>query len=340
MKTTNREQRQQLKIQKELERALKDAFYYGEQQKAKLEVDVHNAIIDSLLSVHHQVSDPIDWLDLALALPPHEPAVYSINSLRKILSDFTMLASGEHLQLELQKMKDADDNEYRTRFAEYQKNADEWLTLKNLALRILQGDTVAYGEALRLFQPFRELSDLGSEIKFIANDSKKVSCSLLINGLEIIPNQVKTLTTTGKLSVKSMPKSIFHDIYQDFACGCCLRIGREIMALLPVDYVLTQIEVTTKDPASGNPTIITILSVLLDRMTMSSLNYSQLDPSDSMQNFAARGDVKISKKTGTFSPIAPLNFDDFDLASNEGQCLNSLKQKASNILARYKASKK
>jgi hypothetical protein len=340
MKTTNPEQRQQVKIQKKLERDLKDSAKYGEQQRAKLEVDVHNSIINSLLSVHHQVSDPIDWLDLALALPPHEPAVYSINSLRKILSDFTTLASGEHLQLELQKMKDADDNEYRTRFTEFQKNANEWFTLKNLASRMLQGDTAAYGEALRLFQPFRELSDLGSEVKFLANDSKKVSCSLLINGLDIIPNEVKTLTTTGKISVKPMRKSIFHDIYQDFACGCCLRIGREIMALLPVEYVLTQIEVTTKDTSSGNPTIIPILSVLLDRKTMSSLNYSQLDPSDSMQNFVARGDVKISKKTGTFSPITPLNFDDFDLSPNEGQCLNSLKQKVSNILARFKASKK
>lgn len=39
----------------------------------------------------------------------------------------------------------------------------------------------------------------------------------------------------AKLSVKAMPKGRFHEVYQDYACGCCLRIGREVLALLPVD---------------------------------------------------------------------------------------------------------
>ena len=35
-----------------------------------------------------------------------------------------------------------------------------------------------------------------------------------------------------------MPKGRFHEIYQDYLCGCLLRVAREVFALFPVDTVL------------------------------------------------------------------------------------------------------
>jgi len=340
MKTTNRQQRDQLKRQKELERALRDAAKYEDQQRAKLEVDAHNALLESLLSVHQQSADPIDWKAMAFALPPHAPTFYSKNYLRKMLSRFLIRDTRGRADDEIQEMWQQDEQDYKARCSEHQKNIEKWAELKNLAFRILSGDLTAFGEALRVFQPFSELSELGSEIRFKAYDFKKVSCTLKINGLEIIPNETKALTAAGKLSVKVMPKSKFYDIYQDFACGCCLRIGREIFSLLPVEYVLANIEVSEVDTTSGRYANITILSVLLDRPTLERLNFTQLDPSDSMQNFIARGDVKISKKTGAFAPIVPLAYEELNLEPPRGEDLYSQIRRIENTLNRYKTKSK
>ena len=319
---------------------MRDSAKYADAQRAKLEVDAHNAKLESLLSVHHQSAQPVDWKDLAFALPPHDPPFYSTHYLRKKLSCFSLLESGDHIEALLQEMRKRDDSDYLDRCNANQRDYEQWRVVKNLALRILAADVNAYGEAIQVFQPFSELSELGSEIRFNAYDAKKVTCTLKINGLEIIPNEVKSLTSAGKLSVKAITKSKFHDIYQDFACGCSLRVGREIFSLLPVDYVLANIEIAQMDSASGHLADFPILSVLLDRPTIHILNFSESDPSDSMQNFVSKGDVRISKKTGSFTPIVPLSFEDLDLNPTYGEDFNFLITKIRKTLNRIQTSSK
>jgi hypothetical protein len=320
LRFSDREPRQQVKRLAELERNLSEVSSWNEWKRAELEVQVYEAQLEAILSVHHQDGLSIDWRALAFALPPHAPSFYSTNHLRETLQNFAALKEGEGRQEKLQEMWKTDEADYYDRHARYQERFAEWQRLREVALRILGGDTTAYGEAVQILQPFSELAEMGSEIKIKAHDSKKVLCTLRINGQEIIPKEVKSLTASDKLSVKAMPKGRFHEIYQDYACGCCLRVGRELLAMLPVDHVLTTIQVSAPDSSTGNIADIPILSALLDRSTMESLNFSALDPSDSMQNFMTRGDVKISKKTGTFITAVPLSYEElsFPVASSEG----------------------
>jgi hypothetical protein len=320
LRFSDREVRQQVKRLAELERSLNENASWDDWTRAELEVEFFEAQLEAILSVHHQDGLSIDWRALAFALPPHAPSFYSTNHLRETLQNFVALKEGEDRQEKLQEMWRTDEADYHGRHARYQESFAEWQRLREVALRILGGDITAYGEAVQILQPFSELAEMGSEIKIKAHDSKKVLCTLRINGQEIIPKEVKSLTASDKLSVRAMPKGRFHEIYQDYACGCCLRVGRELLALLPVDHVLTTIQVAAPDSSTGNIADIPILSALLDRPTMESLNFSALDPSDSMQNFMTRGDVKISKKTGTFIPVEPLSYEElsFPVASSEG----------------------
>lgn len=329
------ELRAQLKRQKELAKILKEVSKIEERQRAKLETEAYETEIAVLLSVHHQSSPSVDWRGLAFALPPHAPVFYARNYLAETLGNFASLKEGEGIQEALAEKWKVDEGDYHSRHGKYQEDHAEWQRLRGLALRILEADTDAYGEALQVFQPFSELAELGSELTFNAHDRNKVRCSLQINGQGIIPAEVKSLTAAGKLSVKAMPKGRFHEIYQDYACGCCLRIGREILALLPVDYVLTTIQVAATDPATGNPTDLPILSALLDRSTMERLNFAELDPSDSMANFITRGDVKVSKKTGAFTGITPLTFDDLSFGPDQKEGIASLRQRVGDIRTRF-----
>ena len=334
------ELREQLKRQKELAKFLKQSYEIEERQRARLEAEACETDIAVLLSVHHQSSQSVDWRALAFALPPHAPVFYVKNYLAETLGNFANLKKGEGIPDALTEKWKVDEADYHSRHLKYQEDHAEWLKLRDLANRILAADTEAYAEALQIFQPFSELAELGSELTFKAHDRNKVMCSLRINGQEIIPNEIKSLTAAGKLSVKAMPKGRFHEIYQDYACGCCLRIAREILALLPVDYILTTIQVAARDPSTGNPTELPILSTLLDRRTMERLNFTELDPSDSMVNFTSRGDIKISKKTGAFTGITPLSYDDFSFGHDQKESVDSLLQRVGDIRTRFRRALK
>ena len=52
--------------------------------------------------------------------------------------------------------------------------------------------------------------------------------SLVVHGMEVIPKYEKKLTKRGEVSEKKIPRARFHEIYQDYVCGCMLRIVREV----------------------------------------------------------------------------------------------------------------
>ena len=168
----DRQPRLQIKQQRELERLLNEVASWNDWKRAELEVEIFEAKLEVLLSIHHEEGVSIDWRALAFALPPHAPSFYSINHLRETLENFAALKDSSVCQEKLQEMWTADETDYHVRHAKYQESFEEWHRLRALGLRILGGDSSAYSEALQNFQPFTELSEVGSEIKFKVHDAK------------------------------------------------------------------------------------------------------------------------------------------------------------------------
>jgi hypothetical protein len=263
-----REERASLKRQKELERMLKEHAKFSAQERARLEVEAFENSIEVLLSVHRDARPQLDWMAPLSALPPHRPL---------------------HPDM-----------------AAYEKEHAEWQKMRSLAKRVLAGEEKAYGEALRELSAFEELSTLGSSISFRVHHSKLILCELKVNGRDVIPAEVKSLTAAEKLSVKAMPKTRFHEVYQDYVCGCVLRVARESFALLPVDSVIVTALVSTVQASTGMNMDTPVLSVAFSRQSLARLDFGRLDPSDSMENFTHRGDAMASRKSGEFVAIVPL----------------------------------
>jgi hypothetical protein len=137
-----------------------------------------------------------------------------------------------------------------------------------------------------------------------------VEVVLRTRGRQAIPAELKTLTATGKVSIKAMPKARFVEIYQDYVCGCVLRVARELFALLPVDTLLISALAEAVDTATGTNVEDTFLSVIISRGTLNALNFDTLDPSDCIMSVTHRGELKASRKTGDFSFITPLTVAD------------------------------
>ena len=220
----------------------------------------------------------------------------------------------------LEKARLQDEQDFQTAMQSYSEQMAEWEKLKNMARRILAGEYKAYTEALVEFNPFADISDLGSSINFTVHNAKLVEGVLKVSGKQIIPAEVKTLTASEKVSVKPMPKGLFHEIYLDYLCGCVLRVAREVFALLPVDTVLVTAAADSLDPRTGHTVEQPVLSVVISRVDVTSLNFDRLVPSDAMDIFQCRGDFKASRKSGAFHPITPLT--PADIAQMSGQELS------------------
>jgi hypothetical protein len=281
-----REERSARKRQLDIKRMLKEQAKLSAQEQARLEVESFENAVEVLLSVHREANPKFDWMALVAALSPHRRA-------------------------------DQDA-------ADYVQQCAGWEKMRALARGVLAGDAGAYREALSELSNFGELSDLGSSIAFRVENAKIINCELHVSGLDAIPKEVKSLTAAGKVSVKPMPRLRFHELYQDYVCGCVLRVAREVFALLPVELVVVNALVPSVQGSTGQEIDIPILSVAMPREVIERLDFARLDPSDSMENFVHRGDVMASRKSGDFLVILPLTSSDIDSASPSKLPLNEV----------------
>jgi hypothetical protein len=297
-----REERTAKKRQRELEKMLKEQAKLSAQEQARLEVEAFENKLDVLLSVHREVSSGVDWMGLLVALPPFKRA-------------------------------SADSDAY-------QEEWSSWQRMRLLAKKVLEGDPTAYAEALAEMSSFGELASLGESIAFRVESRSIIDCELRVSGRDVIPADVKSLTTSGKLTSKPMPKARFHELYQDYVCGCVLRVARETFSLLPVDTVIVTATVAALQVSTGMEVEIPVLSAAIPREVVNRLDFERLDPSDSMENFVHRGDVMASKKTGEFVPIEPLKNGDLTGVPTSGLPCDSLWARVKDLRSRIRLAVK
>lgn len=250
-------QRVAVKHRKELARQMKEADKLSALEQAKLEVEAFEADLDVLLSVHKEASQKTNWMDLLCALPPHLGPEQSLGGI-------------EEARVQVMQIRD-------------------------LARRVLAGEKAAYIAAIQMYSPFCELTSLGATITFQAEVQHVLECKLLLRGREAIPTEQKSLTTTGKVSVKPMPKARFHEIYQDHVFSCVLRVAQEVFALLPIDLLIVTATVAGKGEEVGASVEIPVLSAAMPRATLESLDFASLDPSETIMGFMHRGDLAVSR---------------------------------------------
>jgi len=292
-----RAEREALKRQRELERQRKQLVIMQELERAAYEVQVYENYIDVLTSIHKDCGEVWYWEAIQSAAPPikstksdtnERMALGNLEAYRPGLVD-KMLKRVETKRNELaaavEDGKRKDEQLYQEALREYEQNYADWEATRELAARILVGDTDAYIEAIRQADPFSEISQLGSSITFKAANNKLIEATLRVNSVDVIPNEAKTLLKSGKLSVKKMTKTRFYELYQDYVCGAVLRVARELFALLPIEMTIVTAVGELLNTKTGHMEEQPILSVAIPRETLNKLNFVMLDPSDSMDNF-------------------------------------------------------
>jgi hypothetical protein len=313
---SRRMERESRRRSRELDKQRLQLEKMQEQERAAYEVEVYDNYIERLQSMHKECSETYDWERIKHMKPPEKPNKLKINELsaqsaldnyKPGFRDKLLKKSEDYRQKligEVEVARKIDDREYQAAMDQYTEDYAEWEALTKVAGKMVNGDISAYFEAIEQANPFEELAGVGSGIEFKMGEESIMNAILHVNGDHVIPSEAKTLLKSGKLSVKSIPKGRFYEIYQDFVCSSVLRVAREYYALLPAEDMLIITAMTDLlNTKTGHIEEQPILSAVIPRKTIEQLNFETLDPSDSMGNFVHRMNFK---KTKGFAAIDPL----------------------------------
>lgn len=315
-----RAEREAARRQRQLEKQRNDFERMQELDQAAYEVDVFENYLDVLLSVHKDCGPPWDWKQIAIRPKPADPQRqsrredaakealdrYSPSFLDRLLRRADKKRAA--LREAIPKARGEDDKAFEAAKKQFASDLDDWRQITAMATAVVKGDTEAYLEAVREVEVLKEIEGLGTGVRVQAGWPGVVDATLTVNGEDIVPKESKSLLKSGKLSVKQMPKGRYYEIYQDHVCGAALRVGRELLALLPVQFVVVHATTDLLNSATGHMEESPILSVALPRDTVEKMNFESLDPSDSMSNFVYRMDFK---KTKGFAAVEKLDPSDF-----------------------------
>ncbi len=224
-KVSRQLEREANRRRKELEKHQKAAAKLEELQQAKYAVEVFENRIEMLLSVHKECSAPVDWQELAkqsqVPEKPLEDFSKSENA-RKAYENYTPSRFAKAFggnskkarlkeQIDLAVEEDLQANAKRQK--EYEEAKHNHETITDIASRLRQKEPTVYIDIINSISPFEEFGYFGTSVEFEVNSANTVTATLTAKSDDVVPKRAKSLTKTGKLSVRDMPKSRFNEIY-------------------------------------------------------------------------------------------------------------------------------
>lgn len=262
------------------------------------EVEEFNELIEYILSFHKECDYNYDWEAIAKEQPPFNAeekgpneaaALDKLNNYEpNVLGKFFKIFNNRHreeLEEEVKKAREEDKKLYKA-----------WENRRKISQSILKNDPKAYMILLEDIQFFKELSGFINSLKIQALEDDVMIIEYDINIDEVIPSYYKTLTKSGKLSIRKYNKTDYYAIVKGYVSSITFRIARNIFGLLPINTVIINTQTELLNTQVGRIDNITILSVKIDKNTLKEMNFDLIDPFDALNNF--EHNVKFLKTKG------------------------------------------
>lgn len=285
-------------------------------EKAELDAAVFQNQISLLLSVHRECANAIDWWAVESSSEPQpgwvdtrrsQQLYAELNSLQPTGIERLFGSSGRRQQLEqdLAQALAAEQQEVHRVHAEHMDALEHWRYLVALAQLVVVGDFRAYERVIEDSGCLDELAEYGCRAGYELVTPDVMAVSLTVSGPEVVPDEERGVSASGKATSKRMPATRRMEIYQDYVCGAALRAARELMAVLPVRGVLVHVASSILNPASGHSEMCWILSVYCPREAIASVNFEWVDASDLVGTFLHAMRISRGKGFARIDPIDP-----------------------------------
>ena len=145
-------------------------------------------------------------------------------------------------------------------------NAEMWRYYHEFAPKVLSGDIDTYLQLIYEVNPLDDLLAYGGNFEFGTDNAQKIEVEFSVNESALI---------SAKRQLNSVQYNL---LLQDFVCSVCIRIARDMFALLPINHVIVHAVM------NGD----TVVSVDFDRAKLSKVKFGYIDPSDTVSTFNCR----------------------------------------------------
>jgi len=273
------------------------------------------AHLDDIVSIHTDLTDALDWQQIATKPRPAAPSLMTpkadeasrrIREYKPGLFDFLQGGAEKiraRLRTTLEQAEAADRRAAEDAQAAYEAAVVDWQTDVEFANRIIKREPDAIKELLEETRSLAAEGMVGSRIEFSISESH-LTAIVDVHSDEIVPKVRRKQLASGKLSETKMPVGEFNDLYQDYVASAAIKVAGDLFHTLPFDELVITCQTTMLNPTTGHLEATPVLSVKFVRPTFTQLNLQAIDPSDAMKNFLHV--MKYSRTKG-FSRVEPLS---------------------------------
>lgn len=305
-------------VQAEIRRAEKRQIQRDKIRKAEQARDLveeQNEYLEEIKAFHKVSAEKIDWDIFLKAKEPEAPVQtnsreiiaskkyenYEPNWFIRKLRLVQWRKNSLLKNIETSKAK--DEKEFNILTARYQQDHTKWRRDKDLAERIKANDLDAYEQVLNTNSIFKDGVIKCSSLSISFKDNVLNLELDVLSENKILPNQLYSVTKTGKISEKDFPTTQYNQLYQDYVCSASLGAAKIMFGLFPISKILVHSMSDVLNTATGNLERQALLSILIPLESLQSLNLNQIDPSDCMKNFNHNMNFK---NTEGLKPISQL----------------------------------
>jgi len=297
---------------------------YKQALKAQTAADAADAvaeweeIIRDLVSLHLDHADAIDWHEIAVSDKPQPPqyleeceqeARAELDDFKPGKLDFLRGGSAKRRQRLVDAVVEAkqkDEQAFRQSQDKYVIDLSDWKADTILAKRLLASEAAAMRDVINEMESLSKDGLVGTEIRFDISDST-IHAIVRVHSDEIVPKVRRKQLASGRLAETKMPAGEFNELYQDYVTSAALRVGADLLSLLPLDEVYVTCTPMMLDSKSGHLRHMPVLSVQIVRTTFDRLRLSAIDPSDAMSNFNHAMNFKRTKGFTAIDPLRPID---------------------------------
>ncbi|ETA80162.1 DUF4236 domain-containing protein [Youngiibacter fragilis] len=185
-----------------------------------------------------------------------------------------------------------------------QELMEQWQMNKVIASKVLTKDTEGFIMALESLKMSEELGSFLKSLNMSFTDADTINVDAVLSITDFIPEEYKTLTPTGKLSIRKYTKTDYWSIAAQFVAGIAFRISRDLFNLFPIADCYINITEEDKNPYTGKKDSELILSVKIERSELDRIDLENADPFEALVNFHHEADFSKTKGFAKVSKVS------------------------------------
>lgn len=251
------------------------------------EVPNYEKRVETISNMHKMPVNRIDWIQLSNTSPPFPENAIGPNE-EQVLGKLKKFKPSmmDKLFSRVEARKEIIHEERLDAVKVDTELFNDWQSSTQLAKKVLKKERQALMDALVKFPPYQYHLALGSRVSaYTTTDNNVINIEFNINSNVVIPDEIKTLTKTGKVSTRKMGVTRFNELLNLYVTGGAIAIAKETFATLPVSTVNVHCIDAIINPSTGIKENNVLLSVVFDKKQLDIIIYDHINPEETIKLF-------------------------------------------------------